>query len=87
MTLKKYFVYLDDGTEDVLKVAIPAKNEKDAREYVNGNGEVIAIRDVTERYPISAEDVARALLNAGFGQTEVDLITRTLTSTRIADAN
>lgn len=85
MTLKKYFVYLDDGTEDVLKVAVPAKSEKDAREYVNGNGEVIAIREVTDRYPIDAGYVAKALINAGFGQTEVDLITRTLQATRIAE--
>ena len=83
--LRKYFVYLDDNSEDVLKVAIPAKDEADARDYVNGNGEVIAIRDVTERYPISADDVARALKNAGFGQTEVDLITRTLQATSIAE--
>ena len=83
--LNKYFVYLDDGTEDVLKVAVPAKSEKDAREYVNGNGEVIAIRDITDRYPISADQVAKALINAGFGRTEVDLITRTLQSTEIAD--
>lgn len=82
--LKKYFVYLDDGTEDVLKVAIPAKSEKDARDYVNGNGEVIAVRDVTDRYPISADDVAKALERAGFGWTEIDLITRTLQSTSIA---
>lgn len=85
MTLKKYFVYLDDGTEDVLKVAVPAKSEEDAREYVNGNGEVIAIRDITDRYPISADLVAKALINAGFGQTEVDLITRTLQKTDIAE--
>ena len=82
--LKKYFVYLDVGTDDVLKLAIPAKNEKDARDYVAGNGEVVAVRDVTERYPIDVDLVARTLINAGFGQTEVDLITRTLQSTNIA---
>ena len=83
--LKKYFVYLDDGSDDVLKVAIPAKNENDARDYCNGNGEVIAVREVSERYPIDADAVAKALINAGFGQTETDLITRTLQRTRIAE--
>lgn len=83
--LKKYFVYLDDGTEDVMKLAIPAKSEKDARDYVSGNGEVIAVRDVTDRYPINADLVAKALENAGFGWTEIDLVTRTLQSTNIAE--
>lgn len=83
--MRKFFVYLDDGSENVMKVAIPAKNEKDAREYVSGNGEVIAVKDVTDRYPISLEYVAKALINAGFGQTETDLITRTLQINDIAD--
>ena len=69
----------------MLKVAIPAKSEKDARDYVNGNGEVIAVKDVTDRYPIDAGYVAKALINAGFGQTEVDLIKRTLQATQIAE--
>lgn len=83
--MRKFFVYLDDGSEDVMKIAIPAKGEKDAREYVRGNGEVIAVKDVTDRYPISLECVAKALINAGFGQTETDLITRTLQINDIAD--
>ena len=41
--MKKYMVYLDDG-KDCFKAAIPAANEKAARKYVEGNGEVIAAR-------------------------------------------
>lgn len=42
--MKKYMVYLDDG-KDCFKVAVPAVNEKAARKYVEGNGEVIAVRE------------------------------------------
>lgn len=45
--MKKYMVYMDDG-RDCFKAAIPAANEKAARKYVEGNGEVVAIKDVTE---------------------------------------
>ncbi len=84
MKLNKYFVYLDDGS-NVMKVAIPAKSEKEARNYVEGNGEVIAIKNVTDDFPISSDKIARALLNAGFGQIEVDLVVRTLQQTDITD--
>ena len=81
---KKFMVYLEDG-EDVYKVAIPAKNEKDAREYVSGNGDVIAIKDITSDFPISSIKVADALRAAGFGKIEIDLITRTLSKVDITD--
>lgn len=48
--MKKYMVYMDDG-RDCFKAAIPAANEKAARKYVEGNGEVIAIKDVTKDFP------------------------------------
>ena len=44
--MKKYMVYMDDG-RDCFKASIPANSEKEVREYVEGNGEVIAIKDVT----------------------------------------
>lgn len=47
--MKKYMVYMDDG-RDCFKAAIPATNEKAARKYVEGNGEVIAIKDVTKDF-------------------------------------
>lgn len=77
MKMKKYMVYLDDG-KDVYKVAIPAKDEKAAREYAQGNGEVIAVKDVTDSYPISAERVAQTLKDACCGRYETDFITRAL---------
>ena len=58
--MKKYMVYMDDG-RDCFKVAVPANNEKAARKYVEGNGEVIAVKDITEDFPISLDKVAQAL--------------------------
>lgn len=84
MTMKKYMVYLDDG-KDCYKLAIPAKDEKAAREYVQGNGEVIAIKEVTSEFPISADKVAQALQNADFGEYEIDFITRALQEINICD--
>lgn len=83
--MKKYLVYMDDGCENgCFKVAVPAKNEKEARKYVNGNGEVIAVKDVTEDFPISVEKVEEALKRAGFGKAEMDLIVRCLQMNNIA---
>lgn len=85
--MRKYMVYMDDGSENggCFKVAVPAENEKKAREYVAGNGEVIAIKDVTETYPIDIRKVQKALADAGFGKTETMYIVRTLEFTDMAD--
>lgn len=83
--MKKYMVYLDDDGRDCFKAAIPAANEKAARKYVEGNGEVIAVKDITEDFPISLDKVAQALKNAQFGQIEIDLITRCLSFNDIAE--
>ena len=42
-SLTVYDVYIDDGM-NCSKVIIPAENESKAKEYVKGNGEVVAIR-------------------------------------------
>lgn len=78
--MKKYMVYLDDG-----KDCFKATNEKAARKYVEGNGEVIAVKDITEDFPISLDKVAQTLKNAQFGQIEIDLITRCLSFNDIAE--
>lgn len=82
--MKKYMVYMESGN-DLYKIAVPADSEKKAREYVNGNGEVLLVKDVTEEYYIDAYKVAGTLLDAGFGEKEVDFIVRTLQQTRIAE--
>lgn len=79
---KKYMVYLDCGT-DCIKTAVPATSKANARKYVDGNGDIVDVREFD--CPISVEKVGKALKNAGFGWDEIDLITRTLIQTRIAD--
>ena len=75
--MKKYMVYLDDG-KTCFKVAVPAINEKKAKEYVANNGEIIAIKDITEDFPIDLDKVTQALRLSHFGDTEIDIITRCL---------
>lgn len=77
MNLKKYFVYIDDG-KNVFKEAIPAVNEKAARDYCAGNGEIIAVKDVTNEIKISRNKVFDALKNAGFSDIECDFVVRAL---------
>ena len=81
--MKKYLVYLDDG-KSVYKIAVPAKNEAMARKYVEGNGEIIVVKDITADYQISLEKIATALNEAHFAETEIDLIIRCLAINDIA---
>ena len=82
--MKKYFVYLDDG-KDVYKIAIPAETEEKARQFVNGNGEVIAVKEITD-CTIEAEKVADALISSQqFDDVQTDLIIRALSSIGIAE--
>lgn len=75
--MRKYMVYFDDR-ENVFKECVPATNEKSAKEYFEGNGEIVAVKDITDDFKISLEQVEKALRYAGFGKIEVDLITRCL---------
>ena len=84
MKLKKYMVYLCDG-QDCFGVAVPAKSKAKAEEYVSGNGEIIAVKEVSDDYPISIDKVVDALRRANFGQIEIDLIARTLRLTDLAE--
>lgn len=75
---KHYVVYMDDG--NAFKLHVPAESEKKALEFVQGNGEVIAIKqgERTIENPISRSLIADALARSNFGQLEIDLITRAL---------
>lgn len=82
--LNKYFAYVDDDHE-VYKLCIPAESEESAREWCEGSGEVVAIKDVTEEYPIDAGKVRRALSDAGFIDHEVDWMVRALQDFQIIE--
>lgn len=77
MKFKVYNVYLEDK-DDVYKVTVPAESEKKAIEYVKGNGEVIKVKLNPDLQNIHLETLADTLLRNGWGQLEVDVITRTL---------
>ena len=75
---------MDDGS-NCFKVAVPANSEKDARKYVEGNGEVIAVKNVTKDFPIDVDKVVDALRDTSFGEIEIDYIARCLTINGIAE--
>jgi len=75
--MKKYMVYLEDS-ENVYKIAVPADSEQEAIEFCRGNGDLVAVKDVTEEYQISEDKITKALLNAGFGRIETDFVIRAL---------
>lgn len=77
MRFKVYNVYLEDK-DNVFKVTVPAENEKKAIEYVKGNGEVIKVKLNPDLQNIHLETLANTLLRNGWGQLEVDVITRAL---------
>ena len=83
MKLKAWEVYMDDG-QDAFKLYVPAENKKDVAQYVQGNGEIIAIRECKNplgpdgEYLIDTAFLMQTLRNAGFGKMERDLIIRTL---------
>lgn len=86
MKMRKYMVYMDDG-KDCFKLAVPAEDRKGAQKFVQGNGEVIAIKDVSEDFPLSSSKVFIALERAGFSEIEIDYIVRALREIDICDAD
>ncbi len=80
---QKYFVYIDDG-RNVYKVAVAAVSEDAAKAFCARNGDIVAVRDVTDDYPIRLDRVREALNVAGFGTYEMDFICRALAEFEIA---
>lgn len=71
-----YDLYMDDG-HSTFKVTVPAFSKKDAKEYVQGNGDVVAVKP-SELQDIDLNCLADTLKRSGWGQKEVDIITRAL---------
>ena len=61
-----YDLYMDDG-HNTFKVTVPAFSKKDAKEYVQGNGEVEAIKP-SELQNIDLNCLADTLKRSGWGQ-------------------
>ena len=71
-----YDLYMDDG-HSTFKVTIPATSVKSAKEYVQGNGDVVAVKQ-SELQDIDLDCLADTLKRAQWGQQEIDVITRAL---------
>lgn len=84
MKLRKYFVFIDDD-ENAIKLAVPATNEKEAPDFAAGNGEIVAVKDVTESFEISSTKVWDALEKGDFTDLQRDFLYRTLYRTGIIE--
>ena len=71
-----YEVYLDDN-HDVIKVTIPAESKVAVKKYVEGNGEIVAIKD-SDLQDIDLSCLTDTLWRNGWGHKEISVITRTL---------
>jgi len=69
---------MDDG-RDCFKVTVPAQTKQGAIDYVNGNGEIIAIRESENLRDIDVDCLAETLRLNSWGQMEIDVITRLIT--------
>lgn len=75
--MKKCFeLIIKDSLTSCFMVHIPAENAAKAKKYAEGNGEVVSCKEVEWR--LGRDCVQKALLKAGFGDTEVALIDRLL---------
>ena len=74
--LHVYTVYLEDGN-NCFKVTVPAESEKEARNFVSGNGDIITVKD-SPLQDIDCNYLADTLRRGGWGQMEIDVITRAL---------
>ena len=81
--MRRFMVYIDDG-ESVMKIAVPAYDEEDAREYVQGNGEVIAVKLVTTPCPMDGMDVS-LFTSQGYSEHEADFFIRALSRIGMLD--
>lgn len=76
-SLNVYDVYIDDGM-NCLKIIVPAESETEAKEYVKGNGEVVAIRKDPIVQDINTDCLAQTLKDNGWGQAKIAVIVRAL---------
>lgn len=73
--LKVYKVYIEDETNgNCYSTFVPAENEKEAVKYCDGNGEFVAVKDVTDDFKIHLETLAMRQ----YERAEIEIITRTL---------
>lgn len=85
--LRKYAVCLDCGN-DLLLTYVPAENEETVRRYCEGQGHILAIKDLTKdsRYRINLLKIDEALKKSDMvDRATRELTIRALSLTGIAD--
>lgn len=73
--MKIFKVYVDDG-RNVFRVRIPAFDEKQAVDYFDGNGKIIAVREETEYLGICSDWLEEQLRKTDMNASERILISR-----------
>lgn len=73
----KIYEVIIETSDEVFKTLIPAHNTKEVEKQVYGNGEIVRIKDVTDKHPISINFV-REQLNGKCGESELTIIVRIL---------
>ncbi|HKL94895.1 MAG TPA: hypothetical protein VJ845_00550 [Haploplasma sp.] len=80
LTMNVYEIIMESG-DSVYKVVVPAFNEKDACDFVQGNGEIVRIK-LSEVYndinKISNDKFIDALRLSQFGEMEINILSRAL---------
>ena len=69
---KPYVVYIEKD-DQTIKLYVPAMSAKDARKYVEGSGEIVALKEAPGTMP-SAEKVDEAMRKDGCSKAECQLI-------------
>ena len=84
--MKKYMIYLEDA-ERVYKVPVAAETEEKAVDYCHGNGELVAVKDVTNEndFLLSEEEIRTALITDGMDKTKIDFILTALYNANMID--
>ena len=73
MHLRKYFVFVDNGNKTE-RIAVTARNSKEASNACKNKGQILVVRDVTDMFKISRARVLNALKAAGFSDDECSFI-------------
>ena len=81
--MRIFTVYLEAG-DNLFKVLIPAECEEEAMEQCIGNGEVIAVKDVTSNHRFDTVELWKTLEQAGYDKEKIQLLDRLLENLGLA---
>ena len=81
--MKIFAVYLE-SKDDLFKTLIPAECEEEAMERCIGNGEVIAVKDVTSNHRFDTVELWKTLEQAGYDKEKIQLLDRLLENLGLA---